>query len=121
MLSVARMLSLHGTRHVRPPSHAEIVALPLPPATPSGLPPETSGCPAVCAWSRLAEARAVAPADAHARRHAARADAPGSLPLKTPYACHTSPATYPHSHTGSKAAASGSPRQTDRAGRSRPP
>jgi hypothetical protein len=32
MLYVALMLSLHGTRHVRTSSHAEIVALPLPPA-----------------------------------------------------------------------------------------
>src|SRR5262245_39052908 len=70
-LSVARMLSLQGRPHVRTASRASSVALPLPPAISSGLPPETLGYPAVCAWSRLAEARAVAPADAHAHRHAA--------------------------------------------------
>src|SRR5215813_15542176 len=100
MLDVALMLSLQGRHPVGTTSRASCVALPLPPATPSGPPPETSGYPTVCAWSRLAGAGAGAPADAHARRHAARADAPGSLPLKTPYACHTSPATYPHSRTG---------------------
>src|SRR5262249_61343234 len=107
MLSVARMLSLHGTRHVHPPSHAEIVALPLPPATPSGPPPETSGYPAVCAWSRLAGAGAGAPADVCARRHAARGCGRGSWRLGTRYVSRISRATCPHSHTGLTAVAAG--------------
>src|SRR4029453_6536307 len=120
MLDVALMLSLQSTRHVRTASHAPSVALPLPLATPSGPPPETSGCPAVCAWSRLAGAGAGAPADVRARRHAAHECGRGSSRPGTRYASRISPAGCPPSHTGLTAAATGSLRQINRAGRNTP-
>src|SRR5215510_6343456 len=107
MLDVALLLSLQSTRHVRTASRASSVALPLPRATPSGPPPETSGCPAVCAWSRLAGAGTGAPADVRARRHAARGCGRGSWRLGTQYASRISRAAYPHSRTGLRAAAAG--------------
>src|SRR5262245_53632809 len=120
MLDVALLLSLQSTRHVRTASRASSVALPLPPATPSGPPSETSGCPAVGVWSRLAGAAAGAPADVHARRHAAPGCERGSSRPGTRYASHTSPAACPHSHTDVTAAAGESLRQTDQAGRNTP-
>src|SRR5215470_17469891 len=107
ILDVALLLSLQSTRHVRTASRASSVALPLPRATPSGPPPATSGCPAVCAWSRPTGAGAGAPADVRARRHAARGCGRGSWLPGTRYASRISPAAYRHSRTGSTAAAAG--------------
>src|SRR5262245_11530093 len=120
MLAVALMLFLQSTRHVRTPSHAESVALPLPPAPPNGPPPETSGCPAVCARSRLAGAGAGAPADVRARRHAAPGRGRGSWRPGTRDDSRTSPAACPPSHTDVTAAAVEELRQTDQAGRNTP-
>src|SRR5262245_15936683 len=71
--------------------------------------PETSGCPDACGRSHQAGAAADVLGGVRARPHAANSDVPGSWRPGTPYACRTSPVTYPHSRRGSKAAACGWP------------